>query len=158
MDLAERARELLRDCTTMALATLGPDGLWSADVFFAPRELHELIFISSPATQHARNLMSAAAVTATIHVDVGMDWRAIRGLQLAGTAALIGESALAAARAAYFAKFPFAERLLTPGSEVEAKTSGTRFFALTVERLYLVDNRLGFGVRHAVDLDRPASQ
>jgi uncharacterized protein YhbP (UPF0306 family) len=153
MELQGRAAELLRECTTMSLATSGPEGLWSADVFFAPRGLSELVFLSSPSTQHAANIIGSAAVTATIHVDVGSDWRKIRGLQLAGAAGLIAEAELAAARAAYFMKFPFAERLLDPNSEVESKTSDTRFFALRVQRLYLVDNRLGFGVRHAIPLD-----
>jgi len=152
MELDQRAWELLRDCTTMSLATTGPDGPWAADVFFAPRSLQELVFISSPATQHARNLSDSAAVAATIHVDVGSDWRAIRGLQLAGTAALVPGDGLAVAREAYFQKFAFARRLLEPNSEVQSKTGDTRFFALRVQRLYLVDNRLGFGVRHAIDL------
>jgi len=152
MELEQRAWELLRECTTMSLATTGPDGLWAADVFFAPRSLQELVFISSPATQHARNLIGSPAVAATIHVDVGTDWRSIRGLQLAGFAELVPDDGLAGARAAYFEKFAFARRLLQPDSEVQSKTSDTRFFALRVQRLYLVDNRLGFGVRHAIDL------
>jgi uncharacterized protein len=155
-ELARRARELLHDCSAMTLATAGADGLWAADVFFAPRGLEELFFLSSPTTVHARNLLASPSVAATIHADVGSDWRSIRGLQLAGSAALVETESLAAARDAYFGKFPFAAALLQPGAEIEAKTSGTQFFVLRVERLYLVDNRLGFGVRHELTLERRA--
>ena len=154
MELQERAEELLRECTTMSLATIGPEGLWSADVFFAPRGLNELIFISSPTTRHAANLLASPAVAATMHVDTSVRTGArSEGCSSPGPQRWSPTAELAAARAAYFAKFPFAEHLLDPGSEVDSKTGDTRFFALTVQRLYLVDNRLGFGVRHAIALD-----
>jgi uncharacterized protein YhbP (UPF0306 family) len=66
--------------------------------------------------------------------------------------ALISTEAIAAAQEAYFHKFPFAAGLLKPDSAVQTKTAGTRFFALQVRRMYLVDNRLGFGVRREVRL------
>jgi uncharacterized protein YhbP (UPF0306 family) len=154
-ELQRRAWELLRDCTTMSLATSGADGIWAADVFFAPCSLTELLFISGPSTQHVRNLLASPSVAATIHVDVGNDWRSIRGLQLAGTATPVADDELPDARNAYFEKFSFARRLLEAGSEVEAKTNDNRFYALHIARIYLVDNRLGFGVRHEIGLGPP---
>lgn len=154
-DLEGRVWALLSECSTMTLATAGPEGLWAADVFFAPRGFRELFFISSPTSRHGRNLLGSPLVSATVHVDVGSDWRSIRGLQLSGEARLVHENEVADARAAYLQKFPFAAALLKPDAEVHEKTAGTRFFVLRVQRLYLVDNRLGFGVRQEIDLGSP---
>jgi uncharacterized protein len=151
-DVIARVRALLIDCSTMTLATAGLEGLWAADVFFASAGLSTLYFISSPASLHARNIAATPDVSATVHADVGDDWRAIRGLQLSARAELVAEDALREARTAYFAKFPFAAGLLGASSDVATKTSGTRFFVLNVQRLYLVDNRLGFGSRLEVEL------
>ncbi len=154
-DLRARAHALLRECSTVTLATSGPEGLWAADVFFAPRGLSELFFVSSPMSRHGRNLQTSPAVAATVHPDVGNDWRSIRGLQIAGEAAAVEDSALLAAQRAYFGKFPFAEALLKPSADVYQKTAGTVFFVLRVRQLFVVDNRLGFGVRREIGLGTP---
>jgi uncharacterized protein YhbP (UPF0306 family) len=154
LDLAGRVSELLEGCSTMTLATSGPEGLWAADVFFAARGTAELFFISSPNSRHAGNLLAAPRAAATVHAEIGSDWRAIRGLQMEGEVALVGDEGIEQAQAAYFAKFPFAARLLRPDSDVAAKTAGTHFFVLRVQRLYLVDNSLGFGNRQEIDVER----
>jgi uncharacterized protein YhbP (UPF0306 family) len=151
-ELDERVDALLQECSTLTLATGGSDGLWAADVFFAPQGRSLLVFISSPNSRHARNAIASPAVAATVHAESGADWQAIRGLQIEGDVALIREDELAAAQAAYFRKFPFAAGLLKPDEAVQSKTVGTRFYALRVRRMFLVDNRLGFGVRREVRL------
>jgi uncharacterized protein YhbP (UPF0306 family) len=133
----------------MTLATTGPDGPWAADVFFAERGLRELYFISSPKSRHAQDLLHSNAVAATVHPEPG-DWRSIRGLQLSGDAHAVDESETAAARAMYTRKFPFAEPLLGPDSEIAAKTSSNRFYVLHVRKLFLIDNSLGFGTRQEI--------
>jgi uncharacterized protein len=135
----------------MTLATSGPEGIWAADVFFAANNLSRLYFLSSPDSRHARNTLAAAPVAGTIHPEAGSDWRAIRGLQLEGDVLLVPESGRAAAERVYFAKFPFAARLLQPDSDVAVRTSSTKFFALQVRRMFLVDNSLGFGNRQELD-------
>lgn len=154
-DSADRAADILAACSTMTLATCGPDGPWAADVFFASASAGEHFFISSPNSRHARNLLASASVAATVHPDPGTDWRSIRGLQIEGHAAAVPETELERARSVYVAKFPFAAALLRPDSEIAGKAAGTQFFVLRAQRLYLVDNRLGFGNRQEVELGSP---
>jgi uncharacterized protein YhbP (UPF0306 family) len=150
LDLEGRALSLLQSCSTMTLATAGPEGIWAADVFFAAEGTTRLYYLSSLGTRHGRNSLADPAAAATVHPEVGKDWRAIRGLQIEGEAHLLENGDLASAEAAYFAKFPFAAGLLQPNSEVADKTSSTRFFELRVARLFLVDNSLGFGNRQEI--------
>jgi uncharacterized protein YhbP (UPF0306 family) len=152
--LDERAEAILRECSTMTLATSGREGPWAADVFFAPHGSSLLVFISSPNSRHVRDSLDAPAAAATVHFDAGSNWQAIRGLQIEGHVGPIPDDRLTAAREAYFRKFPFAAALLSPDSAVQSKTAGTRVYALHVRRMFLVDNRLGFGVRHEVLMDR----
>ena len=151
-DSGERAAAILASCSTMTLATNGPDGPWAADVFFASASAGEHFFISSPNSRHARNLLAGANIAATVHPDPGSDWRAIRGLQLEGQAMAVPDAELEYARSVYVEKFPFAAALLRSDSEVASKIAGTTFFVVRVLHLYLVDNRLGFGNRQEIVL------
>ena len=69
-----------------------------------------------------------------------------------GAAREMEEDSVLAAKALYVAKFPFAAALLAHGSEIADKAAGTRFFAFSAQRLYLIDNRAGFGNRQEVEL------
>jgi uncharacterized protein YhbP (UPF0306 family) len=149
--LEERAQEILRSCSAMTLATSGAGGPWAADVFFAERGIGRLYFISSPNSRHTQDLMSSSRVAATIRPEPG-DWRSISGLQLAGEASAVGDADAESAREVYIRKFPFAEVLLGSNSEIAAKTASTRFYFVQVRRMFLIDNRLGFGARHEVAL------
>lgn len=152
MTIAESALSVLRECTTLTLATTGHDGVWAADVFFAFEGLDRYFFVSNPETRHGRNILAHPEVAVTVHPDVGSDWRAIRGLQLSGFAALVPEAELSTAQETYFARFPFAARLMQPSSEVGAKTTDTRFFVVRATHLYVIDNRLGFGNRQEIEI------
>lgn len=151
-ELIDRAAAILAACSTMTLATSGSEGPWAADVFFASDGLGAHYFISSPTTRHARNLLQSGGCAATVHPDAGMDWRAIKGVQMEGDAASVAEEDVRRARAVYVAKFPFAAPLLGPNSEIAAKAAGTRFFVLRVRHVFLLDNSLGFGNRQEIEL------
>lgn len=137
----------------MTLATTGPEGLWAADVFFAFDGPSRYYFVSNPETRHGRNILAHPEVALTVHPDVGSDWRAIRGLQLSGISGLVPDAELSTAQETYFARFPFAARMMQPSSEVGAKTGGTRFFVVRATHVYMIDNRLGFGNRQEIELD-----
>lgn len=152
MNADDRARSILAECTTLTLSTIGPDGLWSADLFFAAHGVSRLYFVSNPSTRHGSNILERAQVAGTLHPDVGYDWQAIRGLQFVGLAGLVLDEELADAQTVYFERFPFVARLMQPDAEVRAKTAGTRFFVVRLSSLYVIDNRLGFGNRQEVSL------
>ena len=80
----ERIRAFLMERTTLALATVSPDGTPAvAAVFFAAGDNLDLFFLSEERTEHGRNMLANPQVAGAIHAD-GQDWRSIRGLQLRG--------------------------------------------------------------------------
>jgi hypothetical protein len=132
----------------MTLATHGADGPWAAAVFYA-RDGDDLIFLSSPASRHARHLALDARCAATIQPEVA-DWRSIRGIQLEGGVAEIDGDERARAQHCYWEKFPFAH----PAKAVVAiqqALARVRWYRLRVARLVFVDNGRGFGQREVFE-------
>ena len=82
--MRQKALAYVATHNVMTLATSGPGEPWAAAVFYASREL-DLYFVSSPRSRHASHLQANPKVAAAIHEDY-RDWRAIRGIQLSGTA------------------------------------------------------------------------
>jgi uncharacterized protein YhbP (UPF0306 family) len=83
-------RQLLLEESTLALATVDPDGAPAiAPLFYlADAELLRLYWLSSPSSRHSRNLgvQSEAAVT-VFHPT--SDWRSIRGAQMTGPVEIV---------------------------------------------------------------------
>jgi uncharacterized protein YhbP (UPF0306 family) len=132
----------------MTLATHGPQGPWSAAVFYASRDF-DLYFVSSPKSRHAIDLERSASAAAAIHEDY-RDWSAIQGIQLAGTAARLEGAERDTALACYRAKFSFLNRpaaALVPVLEALGKAACYR---LTPSALHFIDNATGFGKRAQV--------
>jgi hypothetical protein len=124
--------------------TLATRSVWAAAVFYASEEF-TLYFVSSPRSRHAMDLGSEPRVAATIHEDY-RDWRAIRGIQLAGSAERLEGAARAAALACYRTKFPFVEdAMLAPVLDKAA------CYRLTPAEVYFIDNSAGFGTRTRID-------
>ena len=136
----------------MTLATSGPEGLWAAAVFYASEDFR-LFFLSAASTRHARNLAAQPDVAATIQEDRA-DWRAIKGVQLEGTARALEGREHEAVRQRYEAKFP------SVGSGADEPISRALlevdWYELRPSRLYLIDNSLGLGHRDEVSLQLPA--
>jgi uncharacterized protein YhbP (UPF0306 family) len=150
-DFAAAVRELLASVAAMTLATCADGRPWATDVYFAPRG-YDLIFFSSKASRHGRNLAAHPACAATVHPEAAA-WREIRGLQLEGEARPVaGLAAKAAATAAYLAKFPFAAAMLAGTGETAAKTASVAPHRFRPSRIRYLDNRLGFGARYVVAL------
>ncbi len=134
----------------MTLATHGADGPWAAAVFYAWSD-GGLIFLSAPTTRHARNLEQDARCAATIHDDTA-DWKAVKGIQLEGRVERLDGEAAASARRAYAEKFPLVSPLAKiPPAIVEALAK-ICWYRLVPQRLYFIDNALGFGHREEIDL------
>lgn len=147
--LRQRIESLLREHHVMSLATSGPDGPWSAAVFYASDGL-TLYFLSAPASRHVRDIEAHGRAAASIHRDVD-DWRQIRGVQLEGTAQRIEGVERAAALARYAGKFPLVAQLSSAPREIAAAMSRVQWYRLSPRRVRLVDNALGFGHREELD-------
>jgi len=134
----------------MTLATQGPDGPWASAVFYA-HEGSSLIFLSSPATRHCRNLALDARCAATIQEDYD-DWAQIKGIQLEGRVIELRGDEEQRAQALYSVKFPIVgPRAKVPPAIVKALAK-VRWYRLVPERCHFIDNSQGFGHRDEIDL------
>lgn len=147
--LRPRIEAFLQAHHVMSVATSGPEGPWSAAVFYASDAL-TLYFPSSPASRHSRDIEASGRAAATIHAETG-DWREIRGLQLEGAAARISGTERVAAIARYGEKFPLVAELSSVPREIAAAMARVEWYRLTPRRVRLVDNTLGFGHREELD-------
>lgn len=147
--LRPRIEAFLQAHHVMSLATSGPEGPWSAAVFYASEGV-TLYFLSAPASRHSRDIEASGRAAATIQKDIG-DWREIRGLQLEGAAARIAGSERAAAIARYGEKFPLIAQLSSAPREIADAMAHVECYRLSPRRVRLVDNTLGFGHREELD-------
>ncbi|MDK9704314.1 MAG: pyridoxamine 5'-phosphate oxidase family protein [Sulfuritalea sp.] len=150
--LPQQVADYLAARHVMTLATQGPDGPWASAVFFA-HEGGSLIFLSSPATRHCRNLALDARCAATIQEDYS-DWAQIKGIQLEGRVVELQGDEEKRAQALYGEKFPIAGPLAKVPPAIVKALAKVRWYRLVPERLHFIDNSKGFGHRDEIDLDR----
>ena len=134
----------------MTLATVGPDGApAAAAVFYAHDDALNLYFLTEARTQHGQNMLASPLVAATVQAD-GQDWRAIRGVQVRGTANLVAAGELAHAAAGYGRKYAFVATLLAgsggPGV-LAGPLSKARFWVLRPSWFRMTDNTVRFGFK-----------
>ena len=136
----------------MTLATGGADGPWAAAVFYAS-DGADLLFLSSPASRHARNLAQDPRCAATIQSDCS-DWADIKGVQLQGRVKSLHGDEQARGQQLYGQKFPLVGPSESIPAAIAAALARVRWYRLEPERLYFIDNSLGFGHRDEIDLGR----
>lgn len=148
MNETAQALDYLSSHNVLTLGTVGVDGPWSAAVFYVNRRF-TFYFLSAATTRHAANIAENPSVAGTVHEDYS-DWTKIKGVQLEGRAAVIHGRERAAAMALYASKFAFAGRQ-APG-EIVAALKRVQWYRLEPERLYMIDNSIGFGHRDEISL------
>jgi len=133
----------------LALATTGPEGLWSAAVFYANDDFR-LIFLSALTTRHALNIAAHPEVAGTVQEDYP-DWPEIQGIQFEGVARQLHGDDQARAVDRYLSKFPLIETEGAP-EEIGRALTSVAWFEMEPHRLFFVDNTRGFGHRDEIDL------
>src|SRR3990172_2085132 len=154
-DLKQQILDYLRAHNTMTLATSAGDLPWAATVFYASDDLR-LYFFSAPDSRHVENFTANSRIAVTVQEDYH-DWRQIKGIQLEGRAAPVdGVLEKAKAMAVYARKYPGIIKLFTdPASGVFYKAFlKVKFYCVTPQRVYFIDNEQGFGKRR----EWPAAQ
>ena len=68
-DIAARIRAFLDAHHVMSLATLGPDGVHAANLFYAC-DGFSLLWLSDPQSRHSRELEAESSVSATVALPV----------------------------------------------------------------------------------------
>ena len=142
-----QALDYLGRHTVLSLATYGREGVWSTAVFYANDEF-DLYFLSASHTRHGQNLSESPRAAATIQENYA-DWPAIQGIQLEGDVHLLSGDEREMALALYLEKYAF---LRQADPNLQAQLAKINWYQLSPERLYFIDNTLGFGHRDEIDL------
>lgn len=156
LPVRDRVRRLLAQHTTLVLATSGEDGEpWACALFYALDEdgLSPLV-VSAPGSRHAANIAARPRAAAAVNAQHDA-WRTVEGVQLEGPVARLAGDERAAALERYVARFPWLAAL--DAGDASERRIGERLAAADVyrlrpERLVLVENARGFGVRQVVDV------
>jgi uncharacterized protein YhbP (UPF0306 family) len=145
MQAREAVADLLCRVSTMALATVGPDGEPQvAAVFFAADVAMNLYWVSMPGTRHGAAAVATGRASAAIYPAV-WGWAEIRGLQVTGRAEVVTDgSERAEALALYRGRFALPAAL-------SALLATAALYVLRPETLRWLDNSRGFG--HKVMLE-----
>ena len=152
-DLALRIEAFLDAHHVMTLATAGGAGAHAASLMYA-RKGFVLYWTSDPQSRHSMHLEHDARVTATIAPDYP-DFRAIRGLQIAGRARRLAAGRDAdEARDALVGRYAFLAELASGPPKLRAAFEKAAFYALVLEHLTLIDNARGFGHKETLAFAR----
>jgi uncharacterized protein YhbP (UPF0306 family) len=166
--LRERVLSYLRAHHTMTLATVGaapqagggspgaaPDAgrnaPHAASVFYAVDDDLRLVFLSKHTSLHGLHIGEQAPVAVTITEDYA-DWEMIQGVQLWGTARLLGGSAKAGAFLLYVRRFPFVRDLATDPRRAELMRD-VGVYRVEPMRAAFTDNRTGVFGREVLQLE-----
>jgi len=130
--------QLLREQTTLSLATSGDDGQpCVAPLFYLVDESLSLYWLSSPNSIHSRNLLRAPRAAATVY-RAAQSWREIRGVQLRGPVSIVVEPARRAAiTKSYCERFKL-------GRVLRMAVRHSVLNVLQPEFFRYIDNSLGF--------------
>ena len=143
-----KALAYLEKHNVMTLATIGPDGLWAAAVFYVNTDLN-LYFISAPTSRHSQNIAHNPQVAGTIQEDYS-DWPEIKGIQFEGHVQQIKGAEQVQALANYGAKFPIVGNLKQAPAHIIKAMSKISWYKVETTKLYFVDNSMGFGHRDEI--------
>jgi uncharacterized protein YhbP (UPF0306 family) len=105
--------------------------------------------VSSPQSRHACDIAREPRIAAAIHEDYG-EWRAIKGIQLSGSAERLEGAAREAALACYREKFGFLNNPTALLAPVLAALGKAACYRLAPSELYFIDNAAGFGQRSSI--------
>lgn len=150
-DTEARVLLLMRDISTMTLATSSNDVPWATDVYFANIG-YDLLFFSSFNSRHCQNLSKNQLCAATIHPVVD-NWSEIQGIQIEGVAQEVEISELPNALTTYFRKFSFAKALFSDFSSISSRLSNTRLYRIRSRKAYYLDNSKGFGSKFSCEVN-----
>jgi len=146
--LREEISAFLGSQHVMSLATVVEGAAHAASVMYAVEDL-ALYWTSDPKTRHSLAIEHDPRVAATVAPDYE-DFRAIRGLQIAGQARRLADSREAAhARELLRRRFSFLRDTALPAALLAALGKAA-YYRLDPDTIILIDNTRGFGTRHTL--------
>jgi uncharacterized protein YhbP (UPF0306 family) len=151
--LRETALALIKQVSTISLATAKDERAWVAPVYYVYSE-GAFYFFSDPETRHIREALDSRQASAAIYSNTDT-WRGIQGIQMSGRiqSVGIGSEAIQALRA-YIAKFPFTREFFESGQDLTLdnfrKRFRVRFYRFDPDLIYYLDNQIKFGFRKEI--------
>ncbi len=153
--LEKLAKDLIRQQSTMTLATCKENVAWAAPVYYIFLR-SGFYFFSDPDSRHIIESLESGQASGAIH-GVAAGWREIRGIQMTGcvnTLSLGLESAEAIG--VYLKKFQFTKDFFSSGDALNLDAFTARFrvklYKFNPTLVYYLDNSLRFGFRERVML------
>jgi uncharacterized protein YhbP (UPF0306 family) len=150
---ANLALELIRAQKTLVLATADP-GPWSAPVYYEYQK-QRFYFFSGADSRHVTAALSTGCCSGTVFRGSD-EWREIEGLQMEGRLVEVRFGPEAAhVLAAYVRKFPTVKSFFVGGAfdfAQLAQSFNVRLYAFAPERVFFVNNQIGFGKRREIEL------
>ena len=138
------AQKFIEMHNTMTLATIGKDRPSAAAVFYAPiKKGKSLVFVSSEKSEHILNSSNNSSCAATIQQD-GLEWTAIKGLQIKGKIVIANEKYWKD----YFERYDYIKSDSTLSKALEK----VKLYELKIEWVRIIDNTKGFGNREEYEL------
>ena len=154
-DLNSLAEALIRDQTTMTLATAREDVAWAAPVYYAYFKSC-FYFFSDPTSRHIQESLASDQASSAIHAAAST-WQEIRGIQMSGRVSHVpmGLGAIEAVRA-YLKKYPFTKDFFSKDEDLDLGAFSKRFkvklYRFEPGLIYYLDNGVRFGFRERVTL------
>lgn len=145
----DRIRDLLRGCSTLALATADRNGApQSTPLFFVMDEAMRLYWFSSRRSLHSCNLAACGEASVAVFHETD-HWRQIRGVQMRGIASIVEdrERRREAVRS-------YCERFAL-GEFFAAAIRRSALYCFTPYWVRYIDNTLRFGYKFEVELPAP---
>jgi len=137
----ELVAALLREETTLSLATTGEDGqACVAPLFYIVDENLSLYWLSSERSLHSMNLARTPHVAATVYRSVE-SWRKIRGVQMRGTVSKVTEPERRNALIKSYCERLKLGRVLRPALRLSV------LYSFQPDFIRYIDNTRGFGYK-----------
>ena len=150
---SDLALQLIQTQRTLVLATADPEP-WSAPVYYEYQK-NRFYFFSSADSRHVAAALLSGRCSGAVFRDSD-DWREIEGLQMEGSLEEVHFGPEAArAFAAYIKKFPTVKSFFVEAVfdfAQFARRFNARLFAFVPERVFYVNNQIGFGKRREIEL------
>ena len=153
LPLDKRIADFLAAHHVLTLATCAGGAVHAASLMYA-LDGFALIWMSDPKSRHSQELERNPRVAATIAPDY-TDFAAIRGLQIAGTAArLTSVGDILHGTALMLGRYGFLRALAAGPESLRKAFSRGGFYRLQPETITLIDNTVSFGHKETLTLPR----
>ena len=150
---SDLALQLIQTQRTLVLATADPKP-WSAPVYYEYQK-QRFYFFSAADSRHVTAALSSGRCSGSVFRDSD-DWQEIEGLQMEGSLKRVHFGAEAArVFAAYVKRFPTVKSFFVEAVfdfAQFAQRFNARFYVFVPERVFYVNNQIGFGKRREIKL------